>query len=356
MPIAHQFTPVLSYGDAVSDDVLELQRIIRSAGYESEIFVVRAHPRVAHLCRPFWQYEGERSPDHILILHFSIGSDINVFTWLSPGKKILIYHNITPHKYFTQVNPVLAAECLLGRYQLSLFKNEVILALADSDYNRQELDHLGIFPNAVYPISIPFTKYQCKPSQDLMELYGDGAVNWLFVGRLIPNKRIDSLIRAFFVFHREFMPHSRLLIVGTYHGFERHYTVLKNIAKKLGIESSVIFTGHLTLEELVACYRVAHVYISLSEHEGFCVPLLEAMSFHIPVIAYAAGAVPETLRGGGILLQSQEPEIVAVAAYTVISDEVMRRRVLNAQEQALGYYRDYPYTTMFQTYLETIRE
>lgn len=354
MAVVHQFTPVLSYGDAVSDYTIELQKFLREAGHESEIFVERCHPKVAHLCKPFVAYEAQRSKEHLLILHFSIGSDINIFVWLSPGLKMLIYHNITPHYYFTQINPVLAVQCLLGRYQLSYFRHEVELALADSEYNRKELDEIGIAPNAELPIYVSFEKFEREPVHDLLSMYDDDWVNWLFVGRLIPNKRIDAIIRAFAFYRRFYESKSRLFIVGTYRGFERHFSRLRGLVERLKIKDRVIFTGHVTLDELVTYYQMADVYVSLSEHEGFCVPLLEAMHFECPIVAYSAGAVPYTLRGGGILIDDQEPATVAEAVHLLQTDSKLRRRVLQRQSDALHYYRTYPYKEMFMSYINTV--
>jgi len=354
MAVVHQFTPVLSYGDAISDYILELRSILRSAGHESEVFVEHAHPKVAHLCRPFVQYEPSRSPDHLLILHFSIGSDINVFVWLSPGRKVLVYHNITPHHYFEQVHPLLAAQCLLGRYQLRLFRDECVLALADSEFNRRELDAYGITPNAVFPIPVRLEKFdQADIRRDLMELYRDGRTNWLFVGRVIPNKRVDALIRAFGVYQRHYNRRSRLMIVGTTHGFERYRAGLLHLVRSLGL-SDVVLTDHVTLDELATLYRLADVFVTLSEHEGFCVPLLEAMHCRVPVVAYAAGAVPETLRGGGLVLQTQDPYVVAEAVHTLMTNDRLRARVLQSQERALQYYARYPYADMFLRYVHTV--
>jgi glycosyltransferase involved in cell wall biosynthesis len=354
MAVVHQFTPVLSYGDAISDYILELRSILRSAGHESEVFVEHAHPKVAHLCRPFVQYEPSRSPDHLLILHFSIGSDINVFVWLSPGRKVLVYHNITPHHYFEQVHPLLAAQCLLGRYQLRLFRDECVLALADSEFNRRELDAYGITPNAVFPIPVRLEKFdRADIRRDLMELYRDGRTNWLFVGRVIPNKRVDALIRAFGVYQRHYNRRSRLMIAGTTHGFERYRAGLLHLVRSLGL-SDVVLTDHVTLDELATLYRLADVFVTLSEHEGFCVPLLEAMHCRVPVVAYAAGAVPETLRGGGLVLQTQDPYVVAEAVHTLMTNDRLRARVLQSQERALQYYARYPYADMFLRYVHTV--
>ncbi|MCS7313165.1 MAG: glycosyltransferase [Acidobacteria bacterium] len=352
MAVIHQFTPVLSYGDAISDSILELQSILRSAGHESEVFVEQAHPKVAHLCHPFVRYRP--APDHFQILHFSIGSDINVFVGLSPGRKVLVYHNITPHTYFEQVYPLLAAQCLLGRYQLRLFRDACVLALADSEFNRRELDAYGIAPNAVFPIPVRFEKFdRASTRQDLMDLYRDGRTNWLFVGRVIPNKRVDALIRAFGVYQRYYNPRSRLIIAGTTHGFERYRMRLFDLIRALRL-SDVILTDHVALDELVTLYRLADVFVTLSEHEGFCVPLLEAMHGRVPIVAYAAGAVPETLRGGGVALQTQDPYVVAETVHTLMTNDRLRARVLQNQDRALQYYARYPYADMFLRYINAV--
>ncbi len=354
MAVIHQFTPVLSYGDAISDYMLELQKFLRQAGHESHIYVERCHPRVAHLCKPFSQYEPLRNPDHTLILHFSIGADINIFVWLSPGKKILIYHNITPHTYFEQVNPLLASQCLLGRYQLSLFRNEIDLALADSEFNRQELEEYGIVPNAEFPIYVSFEKFQKEPLQDILEMYSHYTQRWLFVGRLIPNKRIDALIQSFAVYRKHYEKNAMLIIVGSWNGFERYVRQLKELVRTYGLEDVVLFTGHITLEELVTFYHLATLYISLSEHEGFCVPLLEAMHFRLPILALNRGAVAGTLKGGGALVDELDPHLIAETAHYILTQNHIRTQILSQQEHVLHYYRTYPYEMVFLNFVEMV--
>ena len=169
-------------------------------------------------------------------------------------------------------------------------------------------------------------------------LYDDGRTNVLFVGRIIPNKRIDDLIRSFAVFQKWVRPRSRLLLVGDHRGFERYLDRLQELVRELRLDE-VVFTGQVDDDELYAYYRLADVFLCLSEHEGFGVPLQEAMHFGLPVIAYDAGAVRETLRGGGLLLQDKRPEVVADLLDRLTRGGDLRRAVLASQATAIAGIR-----------------
>ena len=169
-------------------------------------------------------------------------------------------------------------------------------------------------------------------------LYDDGRTNVLFVGRVIPNKKIDDLVRSFAFFQKWVRPRSRLLLVGDHRGFERYFDRLQELVSELRVDE-VVFTGHVDDDELYAYYRLADAFLCLSEHEGFCVPLQEAMHFGLPVIAYDAGAVRETLRGGGILLQDKGPEVVAEVLDRVTRGTDLRRAVLASQAKAVAAIR-----------------
>jgi glycosyltransferase involved in cell wall biosynthesis len=173
------------------------------------------------------------------------------------------------------------------------------------------------------------------------------------VGRIIPNKRIDDLIRTFAVYQRYLEPRSRLLLVGDHRGHERYYDRLQEMVRRLRLDE-VVFTGHVDDDELLACYSVADVFLCLSEHEGFCVPLLEAMTFGIPVLAYDAGAVAETLRGGGVLLKDKRPEAVAEVVQAVRADPALRRAVLATQERALREVRAVDFRTLLMERLAPV--
>jgi glycosyltransferase involved in cell wall biosynthesis len=334
----HQLLAALSYGDAIGNEALAIQRQLRAAGHESDIFAELVHPRVAHLARPFWEYREVSSPDTICIYHFSIGSAAGRLIHHAPDRLVVVYHNITPARFFLGFHPHLAGLCHHGRRELAAFAPRTELALGDSEFNRRELEAAGFPRTAVLPIVLDLSLYDRPPSPVFRRRYDDGRANVLFVGRIIPNKKIDDLVRSFAVFQRWLRPCSRLLLVGDTRGFERYLDRLQGLVRALGAQE-VVFTGHVDDDELYACYRVADVFLCLSEHEGFCVPLQEAMHFHLPVIAYEAGAVRETLHGGGLLLQDRRPDLVAELLDRVTHGGPLRRAVLESQARAIAEIR-----------------
>ena len=338
MRAVHQLLAALSYGDAIGNEALAIQRQLRAAGYESDIFAEMVHPRVAHLARPLWDYAQVSSPETVCIFHFSIGSAAGRLIHAAPDRLVIIYHNITPASHFLGFHPHLAGLCHHGRRELAAFAERTELGLGDSEFNRQELAEAGFVQTAVLPIVLDLSLYERPPSPVIRRLYDDGRVNVLFVGRIIPNKKIDDLIRTFAVFQKWVQPHSRLLLVGDHRGFERYLDRMQEMVRELRIDE-VVFTGQVDDEELYAYYRLADVFLCLSEHEGFCVPLQEAMHFGLPVIAYETGAVRETLHGGGLLLQDRSPELVAEILDRVTHGGDLRRAVLASQAKAIAEIR-----------------
>jgi L-malate glycosyltransferase len=334
----HQLLAALSYGDAIGNEALAIQRQLRADGHESDIFAELVHPRVAHLARPLWEYREVSSPETVCIYHFSIGSAAGRLIHGAPDRLVVIYHNITPAQYFLGFHPHLAGLCHHGRRELAAFASRSELALGDSEFNRRELAQAGFGATGVLPIVLDLSLYDRAPSRVVRRLYDDGRTNVLFVGRVIPNKKIDDLIRSFAVFQRWLRPRSRLLLVGDYRGFERYLDRLNELVRELRV-SEVVFTGQLDDDELYACYRLADVFLCLSEHEGFCVPLQEAMHFGLPVAAYDAGAVRETLLGGGLLLRDKPPELVAELLDRLTRGGELRRAVLASQASAVAQIR-----------------
>ncbi len=164
--------------------------------------------------------------------------------------------------------------------------------------------------------------------------FDDDWVNLLFVGRTIPNKRLEDVIRWFHAYKRWFNPRSRLLLVGAHGGFERYLAMLNELVARLGA-SDVHFLGHVTNEELVAYYELADVFLCASEHEGFCVPLVEAFHMGVPVIAYAATAVPATMDGGGVLVTDKDPVHIAALIDRIVTDRELQDRIVASQDAAL---------------------
>ena len=334
----HQLLAALSYGDAIGNEALAIQSQLRGMGFDSEIYSEHVHPRVAHLAQPLWRYPSVSSPETVCLFHFSIGSASGRLIHPAPDRLVSIYHNITPAHFFLGYHRHLAGLCYHGRRELAAFAARTELGLGDSEFNRRELQNAGYARTAVLPIVLDLAKYERPPSPVVEAVYRDGRRNILFVGRIIPNKRIDELIRSFVVYQRYIEPRSRLLLVGEHKGFERYFDRLNQLVRELRVDE-VVFAGHVDDADLFAYYRVADAFVCLSEHEGFCVPLVEAMHFGVPVVAYDAGAVAETLRGGGILLREKHPELVAELVHRVMTDASLRATVLETQRRAIAAIR-----------------
>ncbi len=351
----HQLLATLSYGDAIGNEALAIQAHLRQAGYASDIFAEGVHPRVAQLARPLWEYRSVSSPETLCVFHFSIGGAAGPMIYHAPDRLAIIYHNITPPQWFIGFHRLLAQLCYHGRRELAAFAPRTELALGDSEFNRHELEEAGYTQTGVLPIVMDFSVYG-RPSSPLVHrLYDDDRTNIVFVGRVIPNKKIDDLIRVFAIYQRFLDPRARLLLVGDHRGQERYLDRLKEMVAALDVRE-VVFTGHVDQDELLAHYRLADVFLCLSEHEGYCVPLVEAMHFGVPVVAYAAGAVPDTLRGGGVLLQDKSPELVAELLHMLVTDGNLRRRVLATQERAMTEIRATDFGELLRARLAPVLE
>jgi glycosyltransferase involved in cell wall biosynthesis len=251
---------------------------------------------------------------------------------------VLVYHNITPPEYFVDVHRLLVRLCYHGRRELAAYIGRCDLALGDSEFNRQELEEIGFPATGVLPVVPGFAHLDGPPNSLVAGQFDDEWTNLLFVGRVIPNKRIENVIRAFAAYRSRYNHRSRLLVVGSYGGFERYLTMLQQLVARLGLQD-VHFTGHVSNEELTAYYDVADVFLCASEHEGFCVPLVEAFYKRIPVLALARTAVPATMDGAGVLYDDPDPAGVATLVDTVVGDTALQERILTGQDAALDRLR-----------------
>ncbi|BCS31315.1 glycosyl transferase [Luteitalea sp. TBR-22] len=330
----HQVLATLGYGDAIGHEVLGIQRVLRAAGYASEIFVQTADPRLEHLTRDYRDLIDESSPDNVLIHHFSIGSRASRVAYALPDKMVLVYHNITPPEFFVDVHPLLVQLCYMGRRELGAYRDRCVLALGDSAFNTQELVEAGFPRTGVLPVVPSFTHLEATATGTIADSFDDGWTNILFVGRMIPNKKIDDIIRFFHAYKTRCNPRSRLLLVGSYGGFDLYFAMLQQLVATLKLPD-VFFMGHVSNEELSAFYDVADLFLCASEHEGFCVPLMEAFHKRVPVMAYAATAVPATMDGGGVLFETKNPAHVASVMQAILDDEDLVERILASQDAAL---------------------
>ena len=352
----HQVLATLGYGDAIGHEVLGIQRVLQRAGYESQIFVETADPRLEDLTLDYRDLVGNVRPDDVLIHHFSIGSRASRTAYALPGRMVLVYHNITPPEYFIGVHKDLVKLCFRGRRELTAYIGRCDLALGDSEYNRQELQELGFPSTGVLPVVPDFTHLDAAPGSaqsEWAERFDDEITNVMFVGRVIPNKKFEDVIRAFHVYRTRHNPRSRLLLVGSYSGFERYLAMLHSLVARLGTPD-VHFLGHVSNEELAALYDVADVFLCASEHEGFCVPLIEAFYKRVPVLAYAATAVPATMDGGGVLYDTKDPMEVARLLDAVASDATIEDEVLRSQDAALDRLVKRDFGATLRRYLEDV--
>ena len=336
----HQFLAGVSYGDAISIQARVIQKILKSWGFASEIYSVSRHinPRVRRDCKDFRLHKERSSGENLAILHFSTSSPVNKYFCSIPDRKILIYHNITPAKYLRVINDRIAKELEEGREELRSLAAVPEFALADSEYNRQELVEMG-FPNtAVLPLTVDKESFGRKPSSYTLGVYNQPHIkHFMFVGRFVPNKKFDDIILIFNYYNKFINSDSRLFLIGSYVGTEMYYDYLRSLVLQLDLKT-VYFFGHVNFDDLLAYYRLADVFICMSEHEGFCVPLLEAMHFGIPVIAYKKAAVPETLGDAGILVNRKGFGEIAEMANLLFEDGAFREKVVRKEKQRLEYF------------------
>ncbi len=332
----NQFLAGMSYGDAISNQAIDIRDGLRSWGFGSEIYSVSRHinPRSRKYCQDYRQHRSRQSRDNVAILHFSIASEINDYFATIPERKIMVYHNLTPPRYYQGINKRVAAELEVGRKKLAAFKDVPDLVLGVSQYNCAELKSMGYHNPQVLPLVLDRKKFAVRPNEELIRIHEDHCKRFLFVGRFVPNKKFDDCILAFHHYNKYINSDSKLFLVGSYAGSELYHDYLRSLILQLKL-NCVHLVGHVTFQDLLAYYRLAHVFLCMSEHEGFCIPLLEAMCFDVPIIAYKAAAVPETLGGAGILTTEKDYAQIAEMAHLVFTDDCLRERIVATQRRRL---------------------
>jgi glycosyltransferase involved in cell wall biosynthesis len=325
----------LGYGDAIGHEVLAIQRALRRAGYESEIVVETADPRLEDLTVDYRDMVGEVTGNDLLIHHFSLGSRASRTAFALPSRMVLVYHNITPPEYFIGVHEQLVRQCYYGRRELLPYRSRCELALGDSEFNRQELETIGFPRTAVLPVVPDLTHLDVPADRRVLDAYDDERTNVLFVGRVVPNKRPDNVIRFFHAYQALYDPQARLILAGAHGGFDTYLASLHALVAALGVRN-VDIVGQVSDEELTALYDVADLFLCASEHEGFCVPIVEAFAKGVPVVALAATAVPATMDGAGVLYSTSDPREVAALMHRVTSSDAVAHAVVQGQDAALA--------------------
>ncbi|MGH2498793.1 MAG: glycosyltransferase family 4 protein, partial [Candidatus Limnocylindria bacterium] len=315
---AHQFHATIAYGDAVGNDCFELQRLFWTRGVRSELFADEAKPEVRALVRDWRDLRREPATDALLV-HVSMGNDALDEIPSLPQRKAVVYHNITPARFFGGLNEHAARYAERGREQLRALAAVAEIGIADSEFNRKELVDLDYARTAVVPIVVDWTAFDAAPSEAVLRELAEERTAVLAVGQILPQKAVHDVIAAF-ARYRERDRGAHLYLVGSTAMSAGYLARLRDQVTRSGLEGAVTFTGSVPLEQLVAYYRGASVLLTLSDHEGFCVPLLEAMRSGLPVVAHAAGAIPETLGDAGVLLADKSPDAVADAIERAVRD------------------------------------
>lgn len=343
MKALHQLVPVLRPGDAVSAHALQVQALLREVGVESDIFVEDAHPDLRSRARLLADFPSRhRDVAGVgLMYQMAIGSASADFLLRRPERKLVNYHNITPESFFRRWNPQEVTNIRRGRRQLHDLARAVELGLAVSEFNRRELDDAGYAATAVAPLLLDFHEFDADVDRAALDRLTrakeSGGADLLFVGRLSPHKAQHDLVKAFAVYRRVHDPQARLHLVGGW-GPPAYLRALREYVDELGLADSVDLPGAVPHGELVAYYRTADAFVCLSEHEGFCIPLLEAMYHHLPVVAFDAAAVSETLAGAGVLLPHKAPATVAGAIERVVRDRELREALREVARERLDHY------------------
>jgi glycosyltransferase involved in cell wall biosynthesis len=314
MQAVHQLVHTLSYGDAISTEVLALQRVLQARGIRSEIFAIHEHPRLRGCSIPYGELAQHGEAD--LILHYSLGSPLNeVYRTWKRGRRTLVYHNITPARWYQSTNKRVADDIERGLAELPELCQLSDALWADSPFNAREVHDLG-FSCEVLELLVDPVRWSGARNEGIYSaVSGAAGTQVLCVGRLAPNKCVEDVIKCFYFLVKYIDPQSRLRIVGIDTDTELYSFSLRELANYLGIDYAVEFVGQLADDEVRAMYEASDVYVSMSEHEGFCLPLIEAMNFGCPVVAFAAGAVADTVGDGGIVVrEKRHAEIGALLA------------------------------------------
>jgi len=338
--VINQWVPAAHQGDAIGDSARHVRDLLRRMGHDSELYALTIDDALTADVRDFGDPSARQGD--ITIFHYALPSPMTAAFRSLPGRRVLQYHNVTPPAFFAGYDAHLFRLALVGRQELASLSGRVDVALGVSEYNRRELEDLGFESTGVMPLAVDLDRLRraaARPSLD--SALDDELVNFLFVGRIAPNKRIEDHIKLAEHYKRYVDAYYRFIFVGRCDAVPRYYSTIRALmADYRLLNERFIFTGPVSDEDLAAYYRNAAVYISLSEHEGFCAPLLEAMAADVPVLAYSAAAVPETLGGAGVQFAPKDLEYAAELLGALAFDDDLRAKVISGQRRRLADFGD----------------
>jgi glycosyltransferase involved in cell wall biosynthesis len=350
-----QLLPGFNTGDAISNYTLSLHNLIRELGYEACILTVEKHTSMdaRRFCFDYRNYTDVIKAEDIVMYHFSIGSELSDFFKKVKAKKLMVYHNVTPPQYFSLINPQLEKDLKRGIEEVRSLSSVADLALGVSDYDRNDLFRMG-FKNTGRLWLLLDQARSCENFNNaILSKYNDEFINIISVGRMCPNKKFEDVIKSFYFYKNTINSKSRLFIVGSITGGSSYVEFLRGFCARLGLWD-VVFTGHVRDEDLNSYYKIADVFVTMSEHEGFCVPLIEAMYFGIPIIAYGSSAIPETLGGAGVCVYEKKYEDIAELINVLVADAYVRNKVINQQNKRLKDFSSENLKEVLKVYLQKL--
>ena len=332
----HQLVPALHEGDAIGDSAREIRDFLRLKGYDSRIFAYHMDESLSAEAENFALYPPEMAAEDVLILHFALPSGMTEFVKRSYCRKALIYHNITPAYFWLPYDRSLVHLAYAGRKELISLSPFLDRSAGDSEYNRQELEQLGFRNTCVLPIYVKRERYEVPPSRMTLEKMQDDYFQFLFVGRVAPNKKLEDVLKLVYYYRKLYDPLSRIVFVGKTDVVPEYWAALLEFTSRLEfMPEDVVFTGHVDWPELVAYYKSSHLFVSMSAHEGFCVPLVEAMICDLPIVAYSQTAVPFTMGDAGVLFQEKDFVSIAGICHRIRTDASLRNSILEGQRKQL---------------------
>lgn len=345
-----QIVPTLAYGDAVGNDAMAIKKILHNAGYKTEIYAESVVKPLDKTAAKSIDKLYELGKENVAILHLSTGAKINSDFADLTCRKIVRYHNVTPPKFFAKNDSHTEAINKWALQNVTFLADKVDYCLAVSEFNKVDLVKIGYQCRIdVLPILIPFDDYKKKSDEKIIKKYQKMPMV-LFTGRIVPNKKIEDIIRAFYIYKKYYNPKAVLVLAGSYKETDIYYRKLATYINRIGAKD-VVFTGHIRFDEILAYYHCADIFLCQSEHEGFCVPLVEAMFFQIPVIAYKSSAIPFTLGKSGILMETKEPLLVAGMMNCVHENKQLREQIIEEEERRL---EDFSYEIVKEQFLQFI--
>jgi glycosyltransferase involved in cell wall biosynthesis len=334
--VLHQFVPNLAAGDAIGVHVRLTQKALRAAGWESEIFYDEAQAAVRKHGRHFSTWDRAidgRDGDAWVLFQLSTGSRMTAFLLDQDVPFGVYFHNITPPRFFERWEPGAAENLRVALGEMRRLATRARFAIGNSSYSEATLVDAGYAPTATSPVLFDAKELDSAHNERLLQRLrretAGGGTRWLFIGRVAPNKCQHDAVAAFAAYREVYDPQARLTLVGG-RTSNVYYRSIELLADELGVGDAVELTDTISDEEKFACYRAADVFVCLSEHEGFKVPVVEAMHFGIPVVAYATSAVPETVADAGLLLDTKDPLVVAAAVDRVLHDDALRNELVDA--------------------------